>query len=206
MSSNDDVSRWIEQMADGDPDAATALWQKYFSQLAAFARRKLRDMPRRSFDEEDVALSAMFSFCRGLEAGRFAQLQGRDELWRLLVTITARKIFAQRRRGMTQKRGAGAVRGESVFQQAGFSAEADDGLANILGREPSPELANMLIEDTQYYLDALEDDDLRVIAQLKLEGYSNEEIAQRQQCVRRTIERRLERIRDKWSRVTPPGS
>jgi DNA-directed RNA polymerase specialized sigma24 family protein len=48
-------------------------------------------------------------------------------------------------------------------------------------------------------LDALADDTLKQIATLKLEGYTNEEIAGRLGCVPRTVERKLERIREKWS-------
>ena len=48
-------------------------------------------MPRVAADEEDVALSAFDSFCRGAQRGRFPQLDDRDNLWRLLVVITSRK-------------------------------------------------------------------------------------------------------------------
>ena len=75
------------------------------------------------------------------------------------------------------------------------------GMAAILGNEPTPELANMLVESTQQYLDCLQDENLRRIAQLKLEGWTNDEIARKQSCVRRTVERKLERIREKWSKM-----
>lgn len=200
MPDYDDVTRWISQMADGSDEAAQAIWENYFSMLVGFARRKLQDAPRRTFDEEDVAISAMFSFYRGLEAGRFERVEDRDDLWKLLVTITARKIFAQRRSAMTEKRGGGKVRGESIFQQSDSSDEMDRGIGDVLGDEPSPELANLLVENTQQYLDCL-DENLQDIARLKLEGWTNDEIAKKQNCVQRTIERRLERIRKKWSEV-----
>ncbi len=201
MPDSDDVTRWISQLADGSDDAAQAIWESYFSKLVGFARRKLQDAPRRTFDEEDVAISAMFSFYRGLEAGRFERVEGRDDLWKLLVTITARKIYAQRRSAMTEKRGGGKVRGESIFRQSDSSDEFERGIGEVLGDEPSPELANMLVENTQQYIDCLDDDSLQDIARLKLEGWTNDEIAKKQNCVRRTIERRLERIREKWSKV-----
>ena len=146
MPDSDDVTRWISQLADGSDDAAQAIWESYFSKLVGFARRKLQDAPRRTFDEEDVAISAMFSFYRGLEAGRFERVEGRDDLWKLLVTITARKIYAQRRSAMTEKRGGGKVRGESIFRQSDSSDEFERGIGEVLGDEPSPELANMLVE------------------------------------------------------------
>ena len=201
MPAPDDVTRWISGLAVGDQDAAQALWEQYFGKLMQYARRKLRDAPLRTFDEEDVALSAMFSFCRGMEAGRFERVEGRDDLWKLLVTITARKIYAQQRRAMTEKRGGGKVRGESVFQRYDSDGDLQTGMAAILGNEPTPELANMLVESTQQYLDCLDDENLRQIARLKLEGWTNDEIAKRQSCVRRTVERKLERIREKWSKI-----
>ena len=93
MSTADDVTRWIAELGGGDAAAAEGLWDVYFAKLVRYARRRLQDLPRRTFDEEDIALSAMFSFCRGLEEGRFQDLEDRDDLWRLLVTITARKIL-----------------------------------------------------------------------------------------------------------------
>ena len=77
MPASDDVTRWISGLAVGDEDAAQVLWEKYFVKLVQYARRKLHDAPLRTFDEEDVALSAMFSFCRGMEAGRFERVEGR---------------------------------------------------------------------------------------------------------------------------------
>ena len=200
MSTSDEVTHWLSQFAHGDRQAAEALWERYFAQLVRFARRKLEQVPRRSFDEEDVAVSALFSFFRGVEAGRFQQLGDRDELWRLLVTITARKISAQQRRAHRAKRGGGKVRGESVFHQAADD-DREAGLGQVLGSEPTPELAAMLVENTQQLLAALDDDNLRQIACLKLEGWTNDEIAQQLDCVRRTVERRLERIREKWTRL-----
>jgi len=85
------------------------LWERYFARLVGLARQKLRSTPRRAADEEDVALSAFDSFCRQAEAGRFPQLLDRDNLWRLLVTVTARKAFHLIRDKNRQKRGGGVV-------------------------------------------------------------------------------------------------
>jgi DNA-directed RNA polymerase specialized sigma24 family protein len=45
-------------------------------------------------------------------------------------------------------------------------------------------------------LDNLE---LRQIALWRLEGYTNREIADRLDCTERSVERRMERIRSKWT-------
>ena len=199
MSADDAVTAWIAKLGKGDSRAAQQIWDRYFQQLANYAGRKLKKLSLRAADEEDAALSALQSFCRGAARGRFPQLAGRDELWPLLLTITSRKVSAQRRRERAVKRGGGNVRGESVFGPR-WAADDDAGIDAVLGREPTPELANLLADDCRRLLDLLGDETLREVAQLKLEGYTCEEIAFRTGCVPRTVERKLQRIRDKWSK------
>jgi len=196
---DDDVTQWLESLKEGDEAAAQAIWERYFDDLVRVARRKLEGLPRRAADEEDVALSAMHSFYRGLAAGRFPQLTDRQGLWRLLVTITAHKALTQVRRHRAQKRGAGNVRGESVFVQA-TSSSGHPGMDQAPGKQPTPALAALLTEQCERLLTCLEDASLQQVAQLKLAGYSNEQIARELDCVPRTVERKLRRIREKWER------
>jgi DNA-directed RNA polymerase specialized sigma24 family protein len=192
------VSEWIKRLTEGDADTAPKIWNDYFGKLVRLARRKLEGIPRRDSDEEDVALSAMNSFYQGLVQHKFDHLQSRNDLWKLLVTITVRKATALRRSYFAQKRGGGQVRGESIF---GYGEDAQDGLAHILGTEPTPELAVSVAENCRLMLDQLPDETLRQVALWTLEGYRIDEIADKLGCVRRTIERKLERIREIWSEV-----
>ncbi len=194
----DAITVWLGRLAKGDSYAAEVVWQNYFEKLVFYARRKLQSMPLRTFDEEDVALSAMQSFFHGMQGGKFDSLGNREELWRLLLTITARKASAQRRRSLRTKRGSGQVRGESIFGQADPDQDRAFGIAEVLGDEPTPELAAMVVENTKMLLDLLDDDVTRQIALMRLEGHTNEEIAQKLGCARRTVERKLERIRARW--------
>jgi len=189
------VSQWILHLADGDVEVAEKIWNDYFGKLVRLARRKLDGIPSRDSDEEDVALSAMNSFYQGLANHKFDHLHNRNDLWKLLVTITARKATAKRRAYFAQKRGGGQVRGESVF---GYQEGDQEGFANILGTEPTPELAVSVAENCRQMLDQLHDETLRQIALWTLEGYRTEEIADKIGCVRRTVERKLERIREIW--------
>jgi len=75
MLSNGSVSHWIGQLKAGNHAAAQELWEDYFQRLVRLARRKLRGRSRRAADEEDVALSAFDSFCRGAALGRFPRLE-----------------------------------------------------------------------------------------------------------------------------------
>ena len=195
--SQEQVTQWMVHLKHGDELAAGRLWDEYFTKLTRLAKRKLEGMPLRDADEEDVAISAMHSFCMGMASHRFDALHNRNDLWKLLVTITARKATAKLRKHYAQKRGSGGIRGESIFIQADGD-ERDGGIGNILGSEPTPELATDVAENCQVMLDQLGDETLRQVALLTLEGWRTEEIAQKFDCARRTIERKLERIRKIW--------
>jgi len=189
------ISQWLLDLAEGDNDAAQNIWNDYFGKLVSLARRKLGGIPNRDYDEEDVAISAMNSFYQGMAQHRFAHVHNRDDLWKLLVTITVRKATARRRSYFAQKRGGGRVRGESIF---GHPEDEQGGLVHVLGTEPTPELAAGVAENCRLMLDQLQDETLRQVALWTLEGYRTEEIAGKLGCVRRTVERKLERIREIW--------
>ena len=193
------VTHWLGALKGGDAAAAQRLWERYFDSLVRLARAKLGAMPRGAADEEDVALSAFHSFCQGAARGRFPRLDDRDNLWRLLVTITARKALDQVRRQARQKRGGGRVLVGSA--QAGGEDDTDGaGLDQVVGQEPTPQFAAMVTDECRRLLVALDDETLRQVALLRMEGYSNEEIAARVDCSLRTVSRKLALIRKAWLR------
>ena len=155
MSSAGSVTHWITQLKAGDPQAAQKLWESYFLRLVRLARKKLEGTPRRATDEEDVALSAFDSLCRGAEAGRFSQLLDRDSLWQLLVAITAHKALDLARHERRQKRGGGRVLDEAALPRPADSDADGAGLEQVLSREPTPEFALQIAEEFQRLLDSL---------------------------------------------------
>jgi DNA-directed RNA polymerase specialized sigma24 family protein len=72
------------------------------------------------------------------------------------------------------------------------------GFDQILGDAATPEVLAIAVEEYQRLMRALDDDRLRTIAQYKLEGHRNEEIADRLGLACRSIERKLQRIRQIW--------
>ena len=93
MSSPSPVGIWVSQLKDGDPQAAQQLWNTYFFRMVKVARCKLHGAPARMADEEDVALSAFKSFCRGTRDGRFTELQDHEDPWPLLLALTTHKAI-----------------------------------------------------------------------------------------------------------------
>jgi DNA-directed RNA polymerase specialized sigma24 family protein len=196
MSAGNSVTRWLNQLQDGDPDAAQRLWERYFARLVGLARQRLRQAPRQAADEEDVALSAFDSFCRAAEGGRFPRLQDRDDLWRLLVVITTRKAcHLVRDQGRRRRGGA-----------AGAPRPSDDlaVLEQALSREPSPELAAQVTEEYGRLLRRLGDAELEAVAVWRMEGYSVEEIAVQLGCAPRSVKRKLQLIRTIWQHEVQP--
>jgi DNA-directed RNA polymerase specialized sigma24 family protein len=204
MTSAGSVTEWLGPLQAGDPAAAQKLWEGYFQRLVRLARKKLQGSRRRMADEEDVALSAFASFCRGARQGRFPQLRDRHNLWPLLVLITARKAVDLVQHEGRKKRGGGAVRGESALVGPGGSSSRDAGIEQILDREPTPEFAAQLAEEYQRLLDRLSDAELRLVAVWKLEGFTNAEIAAKLSCVEGTVERKLRVIRTIWGKPDGP--
>src|SRR5262249_54541159 len=185
MSNARSITYWIGQAKAGEPQAAQKLWEQYFGRMVGLARKKLQGLPRRVADEEDVALSAFDSFCRGAEHGRFPLLQDRDDLWQLLFLITARKAFDLLEHEGRQKRGRGQVLGESALT-AGQGSHEEAALNEFVGREPSPEFAALVAEECGRLLGGLGNHVLQQVAVWKMEGYTTEEIAARLDCAPRT--------------------
>jgi DNA-directed RNA polymerase specialized sigma24 family protein len=191
MAPSGSITALIERLEAGDHEAAQPLWERYYPRLVGLARERLRGTPRRVADEQDVALSAFDSFCRGVEQGRFPQLKDRDGLWALLVLITVRKAADLVQYNRRERRGGGQVRGDSAFGGPG----REGGLDGVAADDPTPDVAAQLAEEFQRLLDRLGSDELRSIAVWKLEGYTNAEIAERLGCAAVSVERRLRLIR-----------
>lgn len=196
MSLEDDVTQWIANLRTEDTVATQQLWERYYTRLLELAARRLPNHIRRDFDEEDVAISAIHSFCRGVANGRFPNLTDRDSLWALLIVITRRKCRAQIRRHKAEKRGGGNVQGESAL-----SGALQGAIAAEIGAEPTPEFAAEMTEQVDHLMSQLNDDVTRRLAMLKMEGYTNPEAAEALGCSKTTIERRLRLIRKTWSQT-----
>jgi DNA-directed RNA polymerase specialized sigma24 family protein len=192
MDGGNTVTHWISALKQGDPSAAQGLCDAYFRRLVGLARARLRGAPRRIADEEDVALDAFDSFCRGARAGRFPRLDDRNDLWRILVVITVRKAIDLRNYECRQSRGMGRVQSLADLSWEGLELVDGDG--------PTIELAAQLAEECRRLMGLLGDPTLQSVAAWRLEGYTNDEIAARLGCVTKTVERKFARIRSKWAR------
>lgn len=193
-SHDDHITLWIEHLRDHqDQAAAQKLWNRYSTRLAALARQRFGQLSRRTYDEEDAAISAFRSFCNGVAQERFLDLNDRDNLWRILVTITSRKVMARHRYEGRVRRG-GADQWEQSMSAGG---EGGNAFPEPECPEPSPEFVAEVADECDALIARLEDEELQTVVLLKLEGYTNDEIATKLGYGRRSIQRKLTRIRRK---------
>ncbi|MCA9187578.1 MAG: ECF-type sigma factor [Pirellulaceae bacterium] len=180
MSDEDSVSVWIGRLKSGDEDAAAQIWQRYYRRQVGLARTVLRDV-HGAADEDDAAQSAYRTFCARVVDGKFPQLETRDDLWRILATITYRKALKVSKK--ERRHAALPMTSDEDWQDNG----------------PSPELAEMTRQELSRLFELLGDTTLRVVAYSKLEGLTNREIAQSLGKSIATVERKLNLIRQIWS-------
>jgi RNA polymerase sigma factor (sigma-70 family) len=185
------VTRWINDLRGGDDSAADLLWGFLKSRLMSLASTKTGSTA--VYDEEDVAISAFATLCSGIQVGRYDQIDNRENLWSLLAVITinrARKLA----------RNEGRIRRGGNVKQVN---DSDHILSQYFSKEPSPEFSTLAKEECRRLLDLLPKQELRVVAILKVDGHTNEEVAEILGCSRRSIQRRLNLIRDIWVNELP---
>lgn len=179
----------LTAMQQGDEIAFGAFFETHYERIVRYAKKRIGTFPLRVADEEDIAISAMNSLFRNIEENRY-DIQNSMELWKLLVTITNRKLSKQRHAHFAQKRGGGKVRGDSIWQNSGSQED-------FVQRPQGGEME--WIETTDVLFQRLDDPKAREVARLLLEGHSIEDVAVELGCVRRTVERKIASIRVIWS-------
>jgi RNA polymerase sigma factor (sigma-70 family) len=175
------VTKLIRAVQEDRVSAVGPLLAVYFDRLVQLARKRLQDLPGMAGYDEDLALRSFHSVCQRLrDPARPLHLAGRDDLWRLLAMRTISRAI-----DLVRRHRPGEVPGANDVEQ-------------LLAREPTPEEAAEMADECRRLLDLLDEPQLRQIALWKVEGYTNEEIAARVDCVTRTIERKVSRIRLLW--------
>ncbi len=198
MNEAHSVSQLLQNLQDGDQGAAQEIWERFIDKLIRAADKKLKNLPRRHVDEEDVAQSAFNSFFRGAKERRFNKLDNREDLWQILAMITERKAINVIRRELADKRGGGNVRGESVFEGMLSDSAANAGIGNI--GDPDTHSAEEFTHNVRELIESLEES-LRPVAIQRLEGFCNPDIATNLKISLRGVERKVGLIKDKWRAV-----
>ncbi len=188
-----DLIRRIQECRD--EHAVTELWRFVFDRVIGMARSRIANLQKRVSDHEDVALSAIKSFVRAAESGRLRNTSSGEDLWRILATITLRKSRALAEWEQAEKRGAGQVRGDSVFRDI----DSGNGFDQVIDPAHPDRFVDELMGECRERIESLPDETLRTIALRRMEGFEVNEIAQELGIATATIKRKLARIRVLWA-------
>lgn len=178
------VTRWRA----GDEQAADELFRRYAGRLLALAQSRLSDKLALRVDAEDVVQSVYRSFFVHARAGRYI-FERSGDLWKLLVAITLHKVRGQAEYHAADKRALDREQSASgVADWQGLSIPA-------LTRQPTPLEAAALTDELEQVMRRLAAPQ-RKMFELRLQGYSLEEIAAECDCSVRTVKRGLSHIRE----------
>jgi RNA polymerase sigma factor (sigma-70 family) len=177
------LARWRE----GDQQAASELVERFTERLLALARSQLSEKLARRVDPEDVVQSAYRSFFVAARADRY-ELQQKGDLWQLLAAITMHKLHHQVARHTAGKRALDrevSLGGGSTL--LGFQAE-------LMARTPTPFEAAALIDDLEFVMRGLKPLH-RQMVEMRLQGYSLQEIAAATDRSERRVRRVLGQVK-----------
>jgi DNA-directed RNA polymerase specialized sigma24 family protein len=188
------ITRWLTEVsARRETDRSELLWRRFGIRLVRLARHHLRGIQDRAYDEEDLALSTMNEFYRRASLGSYDKLENRDDLWRLLMTISLNKS-RNRLRALRRIKRAAKTPVREIYPVKN---------AKEIDWTNTPEWLAIVAEQSEYLLRVLDDHDpsgmLQQITLMKLDGASNSQIANDLGCTRRAVAARLIWIQGIWN-------
>lgn len=175
----------LEMWRAGDESAARTLFDSYVDRLVALARRRLSQRLASRVDPEDIVQSVFRTFFGRLKAGHF-RIEDQDDLCKLLMRITVHKTLRQIAFHKAAKRDPGL----ETFQ----GEHSQEQLLDLLDRDPTPDAAVAFLDQMEHFLSRLRPQE-REILEMRLKGFSNEDIAEKLGIYDRKIRRVIERIR-----------
>ena len=184
---------WLQDLITGKDEIVQEFWKLYGARLQAVASKNLALNLRRRAEPDDIVQSVCRTFFRRAQEGQF-QLDDSEQLWRLLYAITLTKARQYARFHSRKKRGVNQER--NVNQQAENGRPAFE----FVSAEPTPEEAAEFSDILTQLFSSL-DDEQKHIVEMKLEHFTNEEIAEKLGCSERTVRRISKRIRTRLQQI-----
>jgi DNA-directed RNA polymerase specialized sigma24 family protein len=189
MSQEGSVSRHIRDLKGGSAEAEERLFRQYVSEMTHLAVANMKYMlgeRAAALDPEIAAESALRSILDRIKTGKEERLFDRNQLFAFLVARLRNKIVDQWRTETAKKRGEGMITADS------------DVFAAAKSLKPTPEEVLRFQELLVHALAALPNDDIRRIALLELEGYTDMEIGGIIGRSLRAVQLKLKLIRAIW--------
>lgn len=172
----------LRRFRSGEQDAATRLYLRYAQRLHGLATAQTGQDLKSRIDPEEIVQSVFRTFFRRAKDGHYDVPDG-EELWKLFLVIGLHKIRDAAAFHRALKRSAGRTESLSVPEASAEPASPDE-MAETTLRLVIDELMLNLTESQKQ------------IVMLRLDGLQVDEIAERTERSRRTVERTLQKFRE----------
>ncbi len=170
----------VLMIKDGDESAANALYHRYARRVFGLVESKLGAKLRATTEPEDVVQSVFKSIFRGMQSGNYDAPPG-STLWNLLAVIAVNKL---RRRGTHQ-----TAQRRDISRTTSLELVDETTLVD----SSSLEFLEICVHEILQSLRPLD----REILSLRMDGYQVHEISERTKRTLRTVERSLQRSRER---------
>jgi RNA polymerase sigma-70 factor (ECF subfamily) len=179
----DEFLTLMQRIRDGSEEAVHEFLREYGHHVRRVVRRKLDRRLRSKYDSTD--------FTQDIWASFFARDVDRpfddpEALVKFLVRLASHKI-------MDGTRGAMAVQKRDVRREESLEARTEDGAEEVRGPVPTPSQIAVAREEWDRMLAALAPHEQRILLLLR-QGYSQREVALKENVTSRTVRRLVERL------------
>jgi RNA polymerase sigma factor (sigma-70 family) len=180
-----DLTKALQEAHQGNPAAWEALFRACYPKVRRVVRRKLNRSMRSLYDSTDFASDVMKSFAANIGQLQFASI---DSLMAFLAHVAEQKVIDEYRRRHTLKRD---ITRERPIQ----AGDPDIGPVQVESDDPT---ASQLAQANEFQerLLAHRDETERTIIELKQQGYSTADIADRTGWNIRKVQRFLKDLLD----------
>lgn len=176
----------VNEVQAGSESAAKGLFDKYCERLLRLAKRRIGQRMSSRFDPEDVVQSAFRTFFTRVKNDEF-EFEHEDDLFKLLVRLTVRKTLRRIQYHRADKRNPEA--------EMGHQSDGSEIFAHVASGEPTAEVEVALLDEFEKFVGQLPDLDRQVL-ELKVQGFSTVEIADRLGTYDRKVRRIIERLEE----------
>ena len=202
----------VRKCAAGDRSILEELVLRYNWKMVQLANRYMQRLRvyNATGDAEDAVHDTLNKLCHRAIDGELRCIQSSNEFWRVFFSMLKVEIRDARDRGDALKRG-GPGRHRSRGRAFGAATGAggvpllrrilrlsDLSVDSVYSLLPQPEDLALIKLEIEEFLEYLDDPISRQIAELRVESYTNDQIAKLLDLNERTIERRLAKIRERY--------
>ena len=168
----------------GSESAAKDLFDKYCERLLRLAKRRIGQRMSSRFDPEDVVQSAFRTFFTRVKNDEF-EFEGENDTFKLLVRLTVRKTLRRIQYHRADKR--------NPEVETGNQSDGSEVFNRVASHEPAAEVEVALLDEFERFVGQLPPLDRQVL-ELKVQGYSTVEIAEKLGTYDRKVRRIIERL------------